>query len=69
MARAGDYRIWGRIHAPGTTDNRFWFQLDGGTFYKWRISTGDIWYWDDFHDDRRYGTPLTFRLPKATTSS
>ena len=49
--RAGDYVIWGRIHAPGADHNRFWFQLDGGTWYKWRISVGEIWYWDDFHDD------------------
>ena len=54
--------IWGRLRAPGALHNRFWFQVDGGTWTKWRISVGDIWYWDDFHDDVEYGTPLTFSL-------
>lgn len=60
--KAGPYLIWGRIRAPGADSNRFWFQLDGGTWYKWRISVGDIWYWDDLHDDTDYGTPLSFPL-------
>jgi hypothetical protein len=62
LPSAGDYVIWGRLRAPSALHNRFWFQLDGGTWTKWRISVGDIWYWDDFHDDAEYGTPLTFRL-------
>ena len=62
LEHAGEYVIWGRIHAPGANNNRFWFQLDGGTWYKWRISVGDIWFWDDFHDDADYGTPLRFTL-------
>jgi len=62
LERAGDYVIWGRLRAPGALHNRFWFQIDGGTWTKWRISVGDIWYWDDFHDDVEYGTPLTFPL-------
>ena len=59
---AGDYVIWGRIHAPGAANNRFWFQVDGGTWFKWRISSGEIWFWDDLHDDTNYGTPLRFQL-------
>jgi hypothetical protein len=62
LTRAGEYLVWGRIHAPAPTNNRFWFQLDGGAFVKWRISTGDIWYWDDLHDNISYGTPLRFQL-------
>jgi hypothetical protein len=59
---AGEYVIWGRIHSPGANTNRFWFQVDGGAWYKWRISVGDIWFWDDFHDDTEYGIPLRFAL-------
>jgi hypothetical protein len=66
LPRAGDYVLWGRIHAPGADSNRFWFQLDGGDWYKWRISVGEIWYWDDFHDDREYGMPLVFALAQGT---
>ncbi len=62
LAGSGEYLIWGRLRAPGALNNRFWFQLDGGAWTKWRISVGDIWYWDDFHDDTSYGTPLTFDL-------
>lgn len=62
LAQAGEYVIWGRMHAPTFTQNRFWFQVDGGTFTKWRISTGDVWHWDDLHDDIEYGRPLTFQL-------
>ena len=58
----GMYLIWGRIHSPTYTENRFWFQLDGGTWTLWRISTGDIWFWDAFHVDVDYGDPITFPL-------
>jgi hypothetical protein len=59
---AGEYVIWGRIHSPGASNNRFWFRVDGGAWYKWRLSAGDIWFWDDLHDDTSYGTPLRFAL-------
>ena len=62
LERAGSYAIWGRVYARGTEDNRFWFQLDGGEWIKWRISTGETWYWDDFHRDTEYGRALAFAL-------
>jgi hypothetical protein len=60
VGKSANYVIWGRIHAAGPSENRFWFQVDGGTWYKWLISVGDIWYWDDLHDDTEYAVPLTF---------
>jgi hypothetical protein len=62
VPRSADYLIWGRIHAPGAANNRFWFQVDDGPMRKWRISAGDIWYWDAFHDDFDYGNALVFPL-------
>lgn len=62
VAQAGDFVIWGRIYSPTATQNRFWFQLDGGTWYRWRISTGQVWYWDDFHDNLDYFSELHFQL-------
>jgi hypothetical protein len=59
---AGSYVVWGRIQAPGANNNRVWYQVDHGAWIKWRISTGDIWYWDDLHDDADYGTPVRFTL-------
>ncbi|HTA93338.1 MAG TPA: hypothetical protein VK745_27360 [Polyangiaceae bacterium] len=58
----GTYLIWGRIHSPTYAENRFWFQLDGGAWTLWRISTGDIWFWDAFHDNTDYGDPIPFAL-------
>jgi hypothetical protein len=60
VAAGGTYIIWGRIHGPDVLHNRFWIQVDGGTWYTWRITTGDIWFWDAWHDDVQYGRPLTF---------
>lgn len=58
----GTYHIFGRIRSPTTSSNRFWFQVDGGAWTKWRITTGDIWYWDAFHNDTDYGVALNFPL-------
>jgi hypothetical protein len=57
---AGSYLIWGRIRSPNIERNRFWFQVDGGDWTLWRITVGDIWYWDAFHDNIQYGLPRTF---------
>jgi hypothetical protein len=65
LGEAGDYVIWGRLRAPDAQRNRFWFQVDDGAFYAWRISTGDVWFWDDLHDDIEYGKPLVFTLAKG----
>lgn len=58
----GKYIVWGRIHSPDAIHNRVWFNVDGGTWYVFRISTGDDWYWEPFHDDRNYLEPLAFDL-------
>ncbi len=58
----GTYRIYGRIRAADASHNRTWIRVDEGEWYKWRISAGDIWYWDALHDNTRYGVPLEFEL-------
>jgi len=62
LAKDGDYVIWGRIYTPDVTSNRLWFQVDGGTWYKWRMTVGTIWYWHFFDDDMLYNDPLHFML-------
>jgi hypothetical protein len=62
VSRDDDYVIWGRIRSPDVATNRFWFQVDGGEWFLWRISTGIIWFWDDLHDDTNYYRPLVFPL-------
>lgn len=62
LANAGDYVIWGRIYSPDVSSNRFWFQVDGGAWTVWRITVGEIWFWDDFHSDTNYNDTLHFQL-------
>jgi len=61
----GDYVLWGRIHGQDANHNRFWFQVDGGTWYLWRMSTGDSWFWDDLHHDTSYKRPVIFTLTRG----
>jgi hypothetical protein len=63
---AGTYLIWGRVQALDTSRNRFWVQVDGGAWTKERITTGNIWWWDVFHDNIAYGTPLTYDFSAGT---
>jgi hypothetical protein len=60
--QAGDFLIWGRIYTPDIASNRFWFQVDGGTWTVWRITVGTIWYWHAFHNDTQYDNPMHFTL-------
>ena len=36
--------------------------MDDAKPIKWRISVGDIWYWNAFHDNIAYETPAEFPL-------
>ncbi|HEY4106835.1 MAG TPA: hypothetical protein VGM44_23200 [Polyangiaceae bacterium] len=58
----GTYLIWGRVHDPDIDRNRYFFQVDDADFIKWRISTGDEWFWDALHQDMDYGTQVQFEL-------
>jgi hypothetical protein len=62
LDKDGDYIIWGRIYTPDVTSNRIWFQVDGGTWYKWRMTVGTIWYWHFLDNDRLFDAPLHFML-------
>jgi hypothetical protein len=66
IVTSGSYRIWGRIRSPTTNSNRFWVRVDDGAWIKWRITVGDIWYWDAFHNDTDYTNPLEFPLTAGT---
>ena len=58
----GTYHIWGRIRSPTAENNRFWVQVDDLGWVKWRISVGDIWYWDAIHNNTNYGLPENYEL-------
>ena len=62
VATGGIYLIWGRVHSPDASHNTFWFQLDGGRWFIWRITTGEEWYWVRLHENFNYGRPLEFDL-------
>jgi hypothetical protein len=59
---SGDYVLWGRIHSPAVSANRFWFRVDDGPWTLWRVSTGEEWFWDDVHDNLNYGEAIVFSL-------
>jgi hypothetical protein len=60
IASPARYIIWGRIHSPDAIHNTFWIQVDGGVAYQWRISTGEVWWWDRIHKEAEYFNPLMF---------
>jgi hypothetical protein len=59
VATAGTYRVWSRIEAPDTTNNSYYFQVDGGCAY----DIGDLatipasaWTWVDYQDGNAAST-------------
>lgn len=62
VACAHDYLLWGRIRGPAVNENSFWFSIDDGGFYQWRLSTGVIWYWKAATSGAAYVIPLHFAL-------
>jgi hypothetical protein len=66
LPQAGRYVFWGRIHSPDALHNRFWVQVDGSTWYLWRITTGEIWYWNRVHDNVNYYMPIVYDLSAGT---
>jgi hypothetical protein len=62
IAKPAQYLVWGRIHSPDAIHNTFWIQVDGATWYHWRLTTGEVWYWAPFTDNFSYGKPLRFDL-------
>jgi hypothetical protein len=62
LGEAGDYVLWGRLYGPSVTENRFWMRLDESAWVLWRLSTGELWHWDDAHDNLDYGSGLVFPL-------
>ncbi len=63
----GPYVIWARIHGPGASNNSFWVTVEGVEgvgveTFRWRLSTGVIWYWARLTRDTDYGDPVMFQL-------
>jgi hypothetical protein len=56
------FTVWGRIHSPDVLHNALWVRVDTGSWYVWRLSTGEDWYWGSLHDNTNYGIPLRFEL-------
>jgi hypothetical protein len=62
ITATGDYYIWGRLNSPDAIHNKFWFQVDGGPWHLWLITTGEVWWWDRLHDRTAYFQRLRFPL-------
>lgn len=53
VVTAGTYRVWSRIKAPDTTNNSYYFQVDGGCAYDIGDSTSipaNTWTWVNYQD-------------------
>lgn len=63
---SGTYLLWGRIRAPGSSNNAFWMTMDDGPSYLWQLSTGVTWYWGPVTDGTDYDDPIPFELDGGT---
>ena len=64
---AGDYRIWGRIIAPTTSDDSFWVRVDGGTWYNWNeMAAGSAWHWGRVTNDAAADAVIVWTLGAGT---
>ena len=66
---AGTFRVWGRVIAPGESNDSFWVRIDGdATWYQWNElalpAARTAWEWDDVHNTEMAGvnTPVTWDL-------
>ncbi|PSP76568.1 hypothetical protein BRC81_13235 [Halobacteriales archaeon QS_1_68_20] len=65
-AAGGEYRVYGRVHAPGWGDDSFWVRMDGGTWYRWDgIDARRGWDWVPVWDSETDDGPLTFDLDRG----
>jgi len=54
LAAPGTFKIWGRVIAPGTSDDSFWLIVDGGPPILWNdITPGSTWHWSSARDSNR----------------
>lgn len=67
VATAGNYRVWGRVDAPGMEYNSFWVRMDQGTWKTWNdLPAG--WTWDDVHDTPTGGSAVIYNLTAGSHS-
>jgi hypothetical protein len=62
ITKADTYVIWGRFYAPDTLHNCVWARVDGGSWTKWRGSTGEEWFWYHLHAEGDWANPIPFQL-------
>jgi hypothetical protein len=58
---AGTYKVWARVIAASTSDDSFWWRVDGGTWTSWtNVAVGAAWHWDPIRDAS--GTVVPYSL-------
>jgi hypothetical protein len=51
LAKAGNYKLWGRVRTPTLDNNSFWVRVDGATWVQWNnIAASADWQWNAVHD-------------------
>jgi Bacterial Ig-like domain/Glucose / Sorbosone dehydrogenase len=63
VTTAGNYKVWGRVNCPTTSDDSFWVRMDSGTWALWNdLNTGGSWSWNDTHDSPTGGASIQYNL-------
>ena len=63
VTTAGNYKVWGRVNGPNTSDDSFWVRVDSGTWAQWNdLANGGTWSWNDTHDTPTGGASILYNL-------
>jgi unsaturated rhamnogalacturonyl hydrolase len=63
LAKAGNYRIWGRALTTSTNRDSFWIRVNGGAWQVWNgFAIGSNWFWEDVNKPAAVREPSTFAL-------
>lgn len=66
VAKAGTFKIWGRVIASMDEEDAFWVKMDNQEWVKWKdISVGCNWHWDEVHDNDNKDQVMEYKLAKG----
>jgi hypothetical protein len=65
VTSAGNYVVWGRVHAPSGGANSFLVSMDGKADSTWDVDLSDNWIWDKVNK-RNGADPVVYSLAEGT---
>jgi hypothetical protein len=60
-----DWKLWGRVQAPNTNSDSFWVKIDDHDWFRWDLSAGAAWHWDDVNDFGQNNAPVLLNLERG----